>query len=215
MTSTPHPKPQRKPLGQRLLPWLILVLILFIVGLVVGILQPGKTPEGPPPAAETTTPSTRDVILYFASSDGQNLVAEPRLINDCDHEEACLRDTVQALIDGPQGDLVAILPQRARLRDLAIADSLARIDFSQDLIAAHPGGTQSELLTVYGLVDTLTVNFPHLRQVQILVEGVAVPTLKGHVDLRQPVYPDFSLVEEGAAPVGQIESLSGYHLRLF
>lgn len=207
MTPTNHPKTQRKPLGKRLLPWLILVLILFIVGLVVGILQPGTTPESPPPAMETATPTTREVILYFASSDGQTLVAETRLINECEREEDCLRDTVQALIDGPQGDLVAILPQRASLRELTVADSLARIDFSQDLVAAHPGGTQSELLTVYGLVDTLTVNFPHLRQVQILVEGVAVPTLKGHVDLRQPVYPDFSLVEEGAAPVGRMESL--------
>jgi hypothetical protein len=74
------------------------------------------------------------------------------------------------------------------------------VDFSQELISAHPGGTQSELLTIYGLADTLAVNFPHLRQMRVLVDGVPVATLKGHVDLRQPISPDFSLVEEGMAP---------------
>jgi hypothetical protein len=41
------------------------------------------------------------------------------------------------------------------------------------------------------------------------VEGTPVATLKGHVDLRQPINPDFSLVEEGSlveedlAPTGK------------
>jgi hypothetical protein len=50
------------------------------------------------------------------------------------------------------------------------------------------------LLTVYALADTVAVNFPHLRQLRILIEGGAVETLKGHVDLRQPLAPDFSLI---------------------
>jgi len=55
------------------------------------------------------------------------------------------------------------------------------------------------LLTVYALANTVAVNFPHLRQLRILVEGAAVETLKGHVDLRQPLVPDFSLVLTPAA----------------
>ena len=120
-----------------------------------------------------------------------------------------MKETVQALIAGPSapGEMVPILPSRTVLRELTVVDSLAQVDFSSELIDAHPGGTQSELLTIYGLTDTLTANFPHLRQVRILVEGVPVATLKGHVDLRQPVYPDFSFVEEGTAPIGSIQSL--------
>ena len=62
-------------------------------------------------------------------------------------------------------------------------------------------------MTIYGLADTLAVNFPHLRQMRVLVDGAPIATLKGHVDLRQPIHPDFSLVEEGMAPVGGILSL--------
>lgn len=198
---------KQKPLGRRLIPWLILVVILFVVGLVVGTLQIGKAPEKVAPVADVSSQSAREVVLYFASADGQTLVAESRQITGCELDEDCLRETVQALISGPSGDMVPILPSRTTLQNLTVVDSLVQVDFSRELIDAHPGGAQSELLTVYGLTDTLAVNFPHLRQVQILVEGTPVATLKGHVDLRQPVYPDFSLVEEGAAPIGRMNSL--------
>ena len=179
---------QKRP-GRRLVPWLILAAILFVVGLVVGTLEIGKAPEEASPVVNAPSLTAREVILYFASGDGQKLVAESRQIPGCESDEDCLSEVVQALIAGPAGDLVAILPSRATLRNLAVVDSLVEVDFSQELVDAHPGGTQSELLTVYGLTDTLAVNFPHIRQVQILVEGNPVKTLKGHVDLQRESEP--------------------------
>lgn len=187
--------------------WGILALLVFCVGLVVGYLNNQGPAQPTPSAVENSVVPTREVILYFATVDGQNLVAETRAINECTQDEDCLRDTVMALIAGPQGELAAILPAQVTLHAVKVEGSLVKVDFSQELIAAHPGGTQSELLTIYGLADTLAVNFPHLRQLRVLVDGAQVPTLKGHVDLRQPINPDFSLVEEGLAPVGKMISL--------
>jgi spore germination protein GerM len=198
---------KQKLFGRQLTPWLILVATLFVVGLVIGTLQTGKAPEEAVPVVDVPPSAAREVLLYFSSADGQTLLAEPRQIAGCELDEDCMTSTVQALISGPAGDMVPILPSRTSLRGLTVDGSLVQLDFSRELIDAHPGGTQSELLTVYGLADTLTVNFPHLRQVQILVEGAPVTTLKGHVDLRRPVYPDFSFVEEGAAPIGRMNSL--------
>ena len=45
---------------------------------------------------------------------------------------------------------------------------------------------------MYALVDSVAANFPHLRQLQILVDGEPRQTLKGHVDLSLPVKADFS-----------------------
>jgi spore germination protein GerM len=185
----------------------VLVVLVFGIGLLVGHLKSSRPGLPEPAAVETAPPATREVILYFASADGQTLVAENREIVECQVDEDCLRSTVQALIDGPKGDLVPVLPEQVVLRGINAADSQVDLDFSQELVAAHPGGTQSELLTIYGLTDTLAVNFPHLRQVRILVEGEAVATLKGHVDLRQPISPDFSLVKEDLSPAGKILSL--------
>ena len=194
-------QPQPKPWRKRLILFAVLVVLVFCVGLVVGYLKPRDAVQTVPVAEDTSPQQSREVLLYFAAIDGQTLVAETRSIDECQVDEDCLRQMIQLLISGPESNLAPILPAQVVLRGVTIVDSLVKLDFSQELIAAHPGGTQSELLTIYGLTDTLAVNFPHLRQVQVLVEGAAVATLKGHVDLRQPISPDFSLVEEGLAPV--------------
>ena len=200
-------KSQRRPWRKHLVLWGALVVLLFGIGLVIGYLKTRQPEPAGPVAAETAVPVTREVILYFASADGQSLIAENRTIAECQNDDDCLRNTVEALMAGPQSDLVPILPAQVALRSVISADSLVSVDFSQELIAAHPGGTQSELLTIYGLANTLAVNFPHLRQVRILVDGAPVATLKGHVDLRQPVTPDFSLVKEDLSPTGKMISL--------
>lgn len=192
---------------KRLIQWGGLVVLILCIGLGVSYFGSRDLPETAPVVENTSSQRTREMTLYFASTDGQALIAEARRINECQSDEGCLRDVVEALIAGPQSDLVPILPSQVVLRGISVSDSLVIVDFSQEIMTAHPGGTQSELLTIYGLADTLTVNFPHLRQMRILVDGAPVATLKGHVDLRQPINPDFSLVEEGLAPAGKMLSL--------
>ena len=53
--------------------------------------------------------------------------------------------------------------------------------------AKHAGGALDEILTVYAIVNALTVNLPAITRVQILVDGKEVDTLAGHVDLRHPL----------------------------
>jgi hypothetical protein len=43
------------------------------------------------------------------------------------------------------------------------------------------------MMTVYSIVDTLCVNFPSIRRVQILIEGADPETLAGHIDITQPL----------------------------
>lgn len=195
---------QRTSLVRRLLPWWGVIALVFCIGLVVGHFRTQDTAPVAPVVSDVAQQSKRNIILYFAAADGRMLVAESRVIADCSTEEDCLRDTIQALVDGPQGDLTPILSNKAAVHAVTVDDSQVTIDFSRDLVTGHPGGTQSELLTVYGLADTLVANFPHLRQVRILVDGVPLETLKGHIDLRQPLFADFSMVEEGLAPAGKI-----------
>lgn len=188
---------------------LVLLAFLFIL-LSFGLLVVRKFLP-PPPAAPVPAPTLsepkqlREVVLYFGSPDGGFLVAEGRQIADCLTEADCLRGTVQALVDGPVTDLVAVLPAHAQIRDVSASGGTATVDFSRELVSGHPGGSVSELLSVYGLADTLAENFPHLRQVRILVEGEPAETLKGHVDLREPVQADFSFTRppEGSAKAQQ------------
>jgi len=180
------------------------LLILLAFGLLLARKYLLSTPSAPVPApvAGPVEPrQLREVVLYFASPEGAYLVAEGRQIEDCLEESDCLRATVQALVDGPVGDLLAVFPAHAQLRDVRQEEGTATVDFSRELLSGHPGGSLSELLTVYSLADTLAESFPHIRQVRILVDGEPVDTLKGHVDLRQPVTADFTFTRppEGAA----------------
>lgn len=183
---------RRSPPPRRPRPLLWGTLLLLVVAGAL-LLYNVLTPPSSAPPVESPRPQ-RSITLYFAAADGSGLMAETRQVADCPREEECLRTIVTALLTGPSGQLAPILPASATLRGVAVVGSEVQLDFSRALIDSHPGGTLSELLTLYGLADTIAVNFPHLRQLRILVEGSAIDTLKGHVDLRQPLVPDFSLI---------------------
>ncbi|BCR03797.1 hypothetical protein DESUT3_08660 [Desulfuromonas versatilis] len=173
------------------------LLVLVAFSILAGLKYFGRPPAAPgavpPPTAEAPR-QLREVILYFGDQGGNLLVAEAREIEGCTAEPECLQGIVQALVAGPSGDLVPLFPRRAVVRGVQVDEATATVDFSSDLVSGHPGGSVSELLTVYGLADTLAVNFPHIRQVRVLVEGQGADTLKGHVDLREPIPADFSFV---------------------
>lgn len=185
---------KRPSFSARLLLLAFLLILVVFGALLVRKYRTAPPSEPVPVAAEQEPKQLREVLLYFGAADGVYLAAEAREIEDCLVEEDCVRATVQALVDGPVGDLVPVLPSHAVLRAVATAEDegTVTVDFSRELVTGHPGGSVSELLTVYGLANTLAENFPHLRQVRILVEGESAETIKGHVDLREPVQADFT-----------------------
>lgn len=194
-----------------LLALFVVILLLFAL-LATRKYLADQTPEGPiviepQPVASV---AQREVLLYFAVPDAAVLEAEGREIADCRVEQDCLRGTVQALIDGPQGNLAPVLPAQTILRQVTVEGDLVIVDFSRDFVNSHPGGSLSELLTVYSLVDSLAVNYPYVRQLRILVDGEPLQTIKGHVDLRSPVSADFSFTRSteptGAFPLDLIEA---------
>lgn len=180
--------PQKKPLN-KLLPALVITL-LGVAGVLLGrfLFAPSAPPVPPPPPP----PVMREVQLYFATVAGDGLAAETGRIEDCQVLEDCLRRTLEALAAGPAGPLVPVLPPRTWVQTVTIDGATAWVSFSRELVAGHPGGSMSELLTVQALANTLAANFSHIRQIRILIEGEPVQTLKGHVDLRGPITAEFS-----------------------
>jgi spore germination protein GerM len=82
------------------------------------------------------------------------------------------------------------------LRSISITrDGIARVDFSASLTREHPGGTSSEMLTVYSIVNTLAFNIDDIHRVQIVIEGQTIDTLAGHMDCRQPVVPNIKIIK--------------------
>ena len=188
--------------GYRLLLVVVVALVLVVAALALrNYLAPSRT-SAPPQPVEVEEPKVmREIMLYFAAPSADYLLPETREIEDCQEEEDCLRQAVQALIDGPTTSSVAVLPKQTVLRSIRVEGSLATVDFSGDLVSSHPGGSFSELMTVYGVANTLAANFPYIRQVQFLVDGQKRESLRGHVGIAEPVTADFRYSREPAAVV--------------
>jgi len=137
------------------------------------------------------------VTLFFSEEEGEYLVGEKREIPKRDRVEEEARETIAELIRGPQGAFIPTLPSRAKLLTLQIdAQGLAKVNFDQALSREHPGGSSAEMLTLYSIVNSLTLNFPQIKRVQILIDGKAVESIAGHISLKQPVSFNPSIVKK-------------------
>ncbi len=146
------------------------------------------------PSAETQ-PVPVDHI-YFADRSGRYLQAEERVLDGTEKgAERRGRTIVEALIKGPRTGLMRTLPAGTRLRGFYLASgNRAFVDFSESIAEQHPGGCQSEILTLYSIVNSLVLNMPEVSTVKILVGGRDAATLAGHIDIRQPFTADMSLI---------------------
>lgn len=73
----------------------------------------------------------------------------------------------------------------------------AYVDLGHEMVANHTGGSLDEILSVYAIVDAITVNMPDVTGVQILIDGKDVDTLAGHLDLRSPLPRSLKWVRKG------------------
>jgi spore germination protein GerM len=156
---------------------------------------PPTTPAGAPAAASPGLGRTIKARLFYVSDDGTRLRSVEREVPYAEGPEQA-REIVNAQIAPVAEPLLSAVPAGTVLRAVYVTErGDAYVDLSSEAVTAHPGGTLNELLTVYTIVDALTVNLPAVQSVQILIDGKEVATLAGHVDLRQPLAKNLGLVQ--------------------
>lgn len=173
--------------------------LAVIAGVALGILFVGmwflmRTPQAPveePPAPVTprTLEGSRAVTLFFAGADDPMIYRETREVGVGRRFDEQVRQVIEALIAGP-GDAkgVSAIPDGTTLLAVSFDPDAATLflDFSADLVAAHPGGSAAEYCTVAVIVRTVGENFPEVRSVQLLVDGSQVDTIAGHIRADDP-----------------------------
>jgi hypothetical protein len=147
-----------------------------------------------PSAAEGLAERRIRVRLYFEAPEGDGLLSEEREIPLSDDLPAQLRTLVEELVRGPTSTLLPTLPPETRVIEVFVtARGVAYVNLSGEATRLG-GGSKSELLTVYSVINSLVTNFPAVRRVQILVEDRMVSSFAGHVDLSRPLPADMTLV---------------------
>jgi spore germination protein GerM len=136
-----------------------------------------------------TGPAVRRITatLFYVSEDGLSLAPVQREVPFGASVAEQARAIVEAQI-AASPPLLSAIPADTKLLKMFVTErGDAFVDLSGDVTAKHAGGALDEVLTVYSIVNALTVNLPAITRVQILVDGKEVDTLAGHVDLRHPL----------------------------
>ena len=134
--------------------------------------------------------------LFYVGDEGTRLTSIERDVAYGEGTDEQAREIVAAQIAPAAAPLVSAVPPGTTLRAVFITKGGdAYVDLSREVRSAHPGGAVNELLTVYTIVNALTVNLPAVTAVQVLVDGKEVDTLSGHVDLRRPLAKNLAWVQ--------------------
>jgi len=137
----------------------------------------------------------KGILLYFSDGESEYLIGEKREILKRDEIEEEAKDAINELIKGPKGKLIPTLPTQTKLLSLELGeDGVAKVNFNKSLSKDHPGGSSAEMMTLYSVVNSLTLNFPQIKRVQILIEGKGVETIAGHLSLKKPIPPNPDLI---------------------
>jgi spore germination protein GerM len=174
----------------------LFLLILIGIGLIVFFHQQIYDSIKPLFERRGILVERKKVLLYFSDSESEYLIGEKREILKKKEVKEEAKEIIVELIKGPKGKLIPTLPSRAKLLSLQINDAgVAKVSFNPALSKDHPGGSSAEMMTVYSIVNSLALNFPQIKRVQILIDGKPIETITGHLSLRQPVPPKPDLIK--------------------
>ena len=133
--------------------------------------------------------------LYFGGESSDYLINEYRPVSSVRNPEKMSVVLINELIKGPDAKGVRTIPEQARLLAVDFSkDGLLVVNFSKEFTEQHPGGSSSEIMTVYSIVNTLTTNIKDVKMVKIIQQGRTLDTIAGHIDCNKTFYPDLELV---------------------
>ena len=170
-----------------------LLALCALAGCAGGKGEPRSAQEAPRhPAAQPTVERT----LLYPGAEETLLTALPVQMPATNEEQRDMAALVQRYFDGPVGEgQVQPFMEHSALRSLYVLDG-GEVVLDLTGPVRSGGGSDTETARVYGLVDTLAVNFPSVRSVRILVDGQEVETLLGHLDLSRPIPPEPRMLAE-------------------
>lgn len=170
------------------------VLIVVLCMLITGCEQEGEPEEAgkteptqqSKQEEDTKTSAAKDTLritVYYPDENGMKLVGETRTIEVQGDKYKAVLDS---LMEGTKAKgEVTIIPKEAKLRSVKVVGDTATVDFSNEFTKKFTGGSTGEELLVGSIVNTLT-EFAEIKNVVFKVNGKAIETIAGHMDMSVP-----------------------------
>ncbi len=157
-----------------------------------GFRRPPAAARSPPARVDAGTPVPHvGVTLFDPSPDDDTLTPRPQEIpqglNPADHG----RMVAEAAVERAASPEVRLLPAGTALRTFFLtAQGEAILDLTGLSTAGLAAGTTGERLAVHALVSAVAANVLSVRSVRLLSDGHALPSMGGHIDVRNPLAAD-------------------------
>ena len=138
------------------------------------------------PNSSNDSMKTMKITVYYPDDAGMSLVPVEREIKFSNDEEKYI-SAVNCLLDVPNEDnITKIFPDGAKIRRISRDGNTAVVDLDSGITKNFVGGSTGEEFLINSVVETLT-EFDEVNQVRFLIDGQAVETLAGHMDLSEPI----------------------------
>jgi len=112
----------------------------------------------------------RNITLSLYFGNGEGLQIEERKIVVNNNFEIPIMALTE-LIKGPQNsDYSGTIPKGTKINSVNLGNGLAIVDLSKEFIDNHIGGSESEISTIYSVVNTLC-DIPIINRVEFLIDG--------------------------------------------
>ena len=124
-------------------------------------------------------------FVYFADPQKTVLKSIKKNFSSALNSNELGQEIIKALIAGPaRHDFEPTWPGDTRLNSFFITeDGTAYADLNLKQKRIETMDTRSELLAIYSMVNSLTLNIPGIKRVKLLIQGRDALTLAGHIDL--------------------------------
>lgn len=130
--------------------------------------------------------------LYFSDKNAEKLVAETRSVT-VNSKESLEYAILNELLKGPEEDgLYPTMPEGTKILSVETKEGTCFVNVSQEFKSKHTGGSASETMTIYSVVNTLT-ELDGIKKVQFLIEGQKVEVFI-HYIFNEPFERDEKLI---------------------
>jgi len=137
---------------------------------------------------------TVEIVLYFADANAEKLIQEKRMVNYETYKNSPARVITEELIKGPlDSKLYSIIPNGTKLLSIEAKDRTIIVNLSKEFVDNHNGGSTGEIMTIYGVVNSLT-ELKDIDSVEFKIEGEVKEDFKGHMIFNEPFERDEEII---------------------
>jgi len=167
---------------------LIIMFITFVISITTSVESPSIIEE------VVTINEIKNLDVYFPRLPDFKFVSEEIKIDNNINKEEKIILIIKRLIEGNEKvNLLDVMPSGSKLNNVYVENDIAFVDFSQEFVDNHPGGSIGEYNTIYSIVNSIT-EIDGINSVVFLINGKKQETYKGHTQFDMPIVRDESMI---------------------